>query len=359
MTILQVCAFAAEYPGNFITTLTRLENAMKEKGAVTIYAFPERAKGKGWCDELCRRTKVYFLPESNARIKPATYSLFKKIYKENSIDIMHSHFELYDVPATLTAPEKTRVFWHLHDPIAAGYVEQDAFRRLLTKLQYGAFSKRATMLTVSEKHGDFAASLGFKKDRIIYFPNGISTEKIKKVPAARQCENKALLLLGWDVMRKGVDVAVGAVSGSSDKEYLVDIVGLEKCEEYLKENKTEGISFLRPVTDINILFEKSRGFLHISRAEGQSYALLEAIYAGLPVICSDIPENLFAKQFKNIYWVKTGDSESLREAMDRLLASSCPTEEEIDYNRNIIDEKYSVNAWVKQCIEYYVRSVEV
>ena len=354
MVILQVCAFAAEYPGNFIATLTKLERAMEEKGSQTIYAFPERARGIAWCDELCGRTRVYFLPEANARIKPATYRAFKKIYSENDVDIMHSHFELYDVPATVTAPKKTRIFWHLHDPIGAGYEEQGVLRRFLTKLQYGTFSKRATMLTVSEKHGDFAAQLGFSKDRIIYFPNGINTDKIKRAPRQNERSEQQFLLLGWDVFRKGVDVACDAAKIIDRRDYSINVVGLDKCEEYLSENGSDNICFLRPVTDINVLFEKSRAFLHISRAEGQSYALLEAIYAGLPVICSDIPENLFAKMFRNIYWVKTGDKESLASQIRYILdEANVPGDEDIEFNRSIIDNKYSINAWVKQTVDYY------
>lgn len=355
MMVLQVCAFAAESPGNFIATLTALENKLRANGVCTIYAFPQRASDKAWCKALCQRTKVYFLPEANARILPETYKIFKKIYSENNISIVHSHFELYDMPATLMATKKTKVFWHLHDPIGDEYEKSSLSRRILTRVQYGWAGKRATLLTVSEKHGAFAASIGFPKKQIKYFPNGINTNRIKQVPIRDGVEEKKLLLLGWDVYRKGVDVLVDTAKLLERSDYSVHVVGLERCQEYLKLNPQDTIHFLRPVTDINTLFEDSNAFLHISRAEGQSYALLEAIYAGIPVICSDIPENLFAKQFKNIYWVKTGDSTDLAEKMRVVLdEDKAPTEEDIRFNREIIDEKYSIHAWVKQTISFYL-----
>ena len=52
MKILQVCAFGAPNPGNFIASLFALEDKMKEKGFETIYAFADTAKGKDWCMEL-------------------------------------------------------------------------------------------------------------------------------------------------------------------------------------------------------------------------------------------------------------------------------------------------------------------
>ena len=39
MTVLQVCAYGADYPGNFIASLEALEAALKDKGIHTIYAF--------------------------------------------------------------------------------------------------------------------------------------------------------------------------------------------------------------------------------------------------------------------------------------------------------------------------------
>ena len=110
MTVLQICAFGAPSPGNFISSLTSLEQTLSEEGIQTIYAFAETAKGRPWCEELCKRAKVYFLPVSHARILPKTYQIVRQIYQENQIDIVHSHFELYDIPATAMAPKNTKVF---------------------------------------------------------------------------------------------------------------------------------------------------------------------------------------------------------------------------------------------------------
>lgn len=46
MTVLQVCAYGADYPGNFIASLEALENALADKGVQTIYAFVDRAADK-------------------------------------------------------------------------------------------------------------------------------------------------------------------------------------------------------------------------------------------------------------------------------------------------------------------------
>ena len=44
MTILQVCAYAAPYEGNFIKSLKALGKVYEEKGDKMVYAFPESAR---------------------------------------------------------------------------------------------------------------------------------------------------------------------------------------------------------------------------------------------------------------------------------------------------------------------------
>ena len=174
MTVLQVCAFGAEYPGNFIASLEALECELNKFGIITIYAFIERARDKYWCKEIQKRTTVYFLPEAKARILPKTYSIFKRIYKENDITVVHSHFELFDIPATVCAPKNTKVFWHLHDPLT----EIKGLRGLLWKLQYGFFSKRAFLLSIAENYNEFAVRLGFKRENTAIILNAIQLNRI-------------------------------------------------------------------------------------------------------------------------------------------------------------------------------------
>lgn len=350
MTILQVCAFGAPSPGNFIAALTALESCMKERGIETIYAFAETAKGRPWCNALCQRTKVYFLPVAKARILPETYQIFRKIYCENTVDIIHSHFELYDIPATVTAPKNAKIFWHLHDPIKQFYMKGSLSRRLLTKVQYGVVGKRPdALLSVSSEHSGFVSSLGFPPEKIQLCPNGINTNSIHKVSPGKDIR---FLMFGWDVYRKGVDLAVSAAQTLSCPP-CIWIVGLDACKSYLSSANAPSIRYLPPVSDVNVLYREVTAFLHISRAEGQSYALLEAVYAGLPVICSDIPENEFARQFKNVTFVSNENIQQIASALHTVAQAPPPRDCDIAYNRAIIESSYSLQAWCHTIAAYY------
>lgn len=354
MVVLHVCAFAAPNAGNFIATLTQLEQTLGARGIQTIYAFSDGARDKSWCREIQKRTKVYFLPTANARILPETYRIFSAIHKENRVDIIHSHFELYDVPATVTAPKGARIFWHLHDALKENYMKAGTTRKLLTRLQYGIFSSRAVLLSVSEEHAAFAKDLGFPAEKIQYFPNGINTDRIKPVSFAQS--EGFFLQFGWEVIRKGVDLVVQAARLVRSADVRIVIVGQEKCREYLEENcPSDMIQYRTPVNDINALYCNAKAFLHVSRAEGLSYALLEAIYAGLPVICSDIPENQFARAFRNVFFVENENTEEIARTIDCVNSQASGVQQaDVDFNRALIRQQYSLDAWVDRLVRLYL-----
>lgn len=354
MTILQVCAFAAPNAGNFIACLTRLEKALDEKGVHTIYAFCDGAQDKDWCKEIQKRTEVYFLPTRHARILPETYQKMKEIYAKHDVSVVHSHFELYDIPATIMAPKGVKVFWHLHDAVQEHYEKAGNVKKLLIKLQYGMFSRRATLLSVSEKHAAFVERLGFSRERIVYFPNGINTKRIHRLEQLK--EDGCLLMFGWEVYRKGVDVVVKAMEKVVCENCKVVIIGQKECQKYLKEHGSDArLEYRCPVNDINQLYSQAKAFIHVSRSEGLSYALLEAIYAGLPVICSDIPENGFARVFKNVFFVPNEDDKAIAEKIDDICTQKQVFSPELaEYNRRIIEQDYSLEAWVSHLMQYYL-----
>lgn len=354
MTVLQVCAFAAPNGGNFIASLTYLENALVQKGIQTIYAFSDGAENKPWCREIQKRAKVYFLPTAKARILPQTYQIFGQIYRENEVTIVHSHFELYDIPATVMAPKRVKVFWHLHDALKTHYVSAGFARRLLMRVQYSSFWTRPVLLSVSKEHAAFAKNLGFKAKNICYFPNGINTARIQLASFLKK--EPRFLMFGWEVVRKGVDLVIEAAKGLAPDRCQIQIVGQSECKKYMEaQHGVPCIVYQSPVEDVNTLYQTASAFLHVSRAEGLSYALLEVIYAGIPVICSDIPENQFAKAFRNVFFVKNQDVDAIREMICKLSKEPVmPSQEDVAYNREAIDREYSVQAWVKKLTALYL-----
>lgn len=351
MKVLQVCAYAAPYEGNFIKSLKMLERRLKENEIEMLYAFPESAREISWCKQLSKQAKVYFLPLAKARIKYSTYAMLKKIYMENpDIAVVHSHFELYDIPVVMMASKGVKVFWHLHDGIE---VYSDIKNRVINWLQYGVFHNNATLLSVSEKHKDYVVRLGFPGERAFYLPNGIDLDRIQWVKDDKEHRKYDFLMFGWEFERKGVDLCVEACK-RIQKDINVAIVGEKAMEERIQQmGLSRGIDVIEPISDINELYRQAKCFLHISRAEGLSYALLEAIYAGLSVICSDIDENKFAEKFPTVQMVKNGDVESILHEMMQYTVRKNDNENAIVRAREIIEREYSVKSWTERILNYY------
>ena len=353
-SVLQACAYAAEYAGNFIASLTELEKELNKIGYNVIYCFPERAAGKNWCEKIRKRTKVYFLPEAKARILPKTYRIFRRIYKENEIAVLHSHFELYDMPATLTAPRNVKCFWHLHDPLTLSGTNRD----LLWKIQYGKVGKRATLISVADYYRRFVISLGFPEEQTCVLRNGIDLERIK-TESVRSEKKYDFLTFGWDFHRKGDDLILQACDRLWKDGYRFKILlnGNEKTwgplEEYLEGRVPEYLERENPKENVSELFEEARVFIQASRRETFSYAVCEAAYAGLPVICSDIPGVEWAHDIESVIFFESENADDLYHQMKSFLDGKKLENHTIEKSIEKISELYSLYCWAQKILNIY------
>ena len=258
---------------------------------------------------------------------------------------------MYDIPVNWSFPEKIRIFWHLHDAIE---MYSDFKNRLIHKIQYGWFHGKTILLSVSQKHKDYVLKCGFPSKQAYYLPNGVDIDRIRLVEVPVDERKYDFLIFGWEYERKGVDLCCQAVK-KLNRPIHVAVVGTKETSDLIRKDFEDihGVEVIPPQADINSLYNQTKCFLHISRAEGLSYALLEAVYAGLPVISSDIQENLFAKVFPTVHFVKNEDVSSIVKAMsDILLVSLIPSEAYLQ-SRCMIEKDYSISNWVTKLLERY------
>lgn len=356
-TILQVCAFGAPNPGNFIASLLLLENKLKKEGFETIYAFADTAKDKEWCLRLKKNHQVYFLPVAKARILPSTYAVLKKIFKENDISLVHTHFELYDIPVAVVAPKNVKIFWHLHDPLPD---HLSGLRGLLTRIQYGFMGKRAVLLSVSEYYRRQVIKIGFPKDQAVTILNGISLERIKPVTTDRKNRTYTFLTFCWDYYRKGTDLILSVCDRLYEEGYRFKILlnGNDQTwihvKEYYREKIPTYVECGDSVRDVNILYDNTIAFIQASRRETFSYAVCEAAFAGLPVISSSIPGLEWAQGIPTVLFFKKEDIDGLYECMKKIVSETwIPDEQEVANSRAAIKNKFSLDIWCEKIIKMY------
>lgn len=357
MMVLQVCAYGADYAGNFIASLEALENGLAEKGIKTIYAFIDRAADKEWCQKIEARTKVYYLPEAKARILPETYRIFKQIYRENEISIVHSHFELYDIPATIMAPKGVRLFWHLHDPVHMA--SQKTSRRILTKIQYGAVGRKAHLLAVADEYRKMVISLGFPEQQTTTVVNGLDLSRVTQVSGPRTQIEYDFLTFGWDFLRKGDDLILDACDKLWEEGYRFKLLlngnnlTWPKLDAYLNGRNPGYLIRGNPVKDVDALLHESCVFIQASRRETFSYAVCEAAYAGLPVISTDIAGLEWAHDLPTVDFVPGENVHALYLAMKQYLDGKSFTLSQYDQSRSVIEAKYSTKEWTRKVLTHY------
>ena len=356
MDILQVCAYAAEYEGNFIKSLYSLENQLARLGHNVIYAFPENAKEKVWCQQLQKRAKVYYLPLRMARILPQTYLQLRKIIKENNINIVHSHFELYDIPCNTMGNKKVKVFWHLHDPINKS---SQITRNILNKLQYSIFSRNAKLLAVNDFYRNVVIKLGFNKNNTVTVLNGIDLSRIT-YPYNKEKHKYDFLTFGWDFERKGSDIIFRALEKLSKEGYRFKLLfncnecTIESVKSFFNNIIPEWIDIGMPVENINEIFSISRTFIQASRRETFSYAVCEAAYAGMDVISSDISGLEWAHKLPTVEFFDNEDVDGLYLLLKRRLdEGNLLNNDDIISSREQIENNFSTEVWAKNIIKHY------
>ena len=356
MTVLQVCAYGAAYAGNFIASLEALETELNRRNIRTIYAFVGRAGEQAWCKEIEQRTKVYYLPEAKARILPETYEIFRKIYRENDISIVHSHFELYDIPATVMAKPGTKIFWHLHDPIYSA--SQRTSRRILTKLQYGLVGKRATLISVADAYRETVVGMGFPEEQTTTIVNGLDLGRVERQNPTRTAQYD-FLTFGWDFHRKGGDLILDACKLLAAEGYRFRLLfngnalTWPKLTEYLQGPDPEWLTRGEPVENINALFADSRVFIQASRRETFSYAVCEAAYAGLSVISTDIAGLEWAHDLPSVDFVPGDNVQALYAAMKQYLEGKSFSAAQYACSGSVIADKYSTEVWTRKILAHY------
>jgi glycosyltransferase involved in cell wall biosynthesis len=105
-----------------------------------------------------------------------------------------------------------------------------------------------------------------------------------------------------------------------------------------------------PRQELYQLFREARGFIYPSTFEGFGMPVLEAMAAGVPVACSDIPP-LREIAGSTVHYFDPGSETQIRDALERLAAGKIPTEAAEQRAREFTWEKTS-----RETLDYLSKS---
>ena len=187
-------------------------------------------------------------------------------------------------------------------------------------------------------------------------PNGVDLES-HKIPD-RDWSHPRLLSAGRIVHQKGLDLAMRALGGLKEFDWVWNIAGdgpqMPVLQSLAKElGIADRVFFLGWQSRPQLMkgYQQANVFLFPSRHEGMPNAMLEAMASGLPVIASCIAgsEELVIDG-ETGYLVPSEDVESLRIALKKVLVYPALREQMGRASRQYVEASYSWESTARQYV---------
>lgn len=168
------------------------------------------------------------------------------------------------------------------------------------------FLARLTDILITINLEDYRRAKKFKAKKVVYVPGiGVNTDKFKKINVDRNEKRKDLgvsqndiviLSIGEMIKRKNYETALRTIAKLKNDNVKYLICGTGQLENDLKEmalnlNILDKVIFLGFRNDIPEICMVADLFLFPSFQEGLPVSVMEAMAAGLPIVCSSIRGN--------------------------------------------------------------------
>lgn len=368
MNVLITADYRAPSSGNFIASLLELAERMREAGNETYFLFPDNGKGGySWSRWLEGNGFSVRLMDMNLS-EDEKVVILKKIVSENKIDLIHTHFGLCHRILLNRRNELHNVKVLVHDHMdfsPEGNLQKQKLRTLMWSAIY-QFKGVGVVSVMERKHKSYFLT---SKKRRWFVPNGLSLRRNVPKELTREErrhqlgiaeEQKLCLFLGWDMYRKGVDIAVKAVADlrRRDPGVHLGLVGFGdkpsvNALKWIRERTgiepvCDWIHFFPSTEDMFSYHRAADVYLSASRKEAFSYGLLEAISQNTPVVVSDIEGTAWAKEYNKCLCYPVEDAHACAEAIGAALTRRAEVS-----NKDVLLERYGVDGWCRAIMGIY------
>lgn len=291
------------------------------------------------------------------------FKQLKKIIDSNQYDIIHCHTPVGGVLTRLaskqTRKKGTKVIYTAH-----GFHFFKGAHSINWLLFYPVekYCAKYTDVLITINQEDYKRAQKFKANKVVYVPGvGVDTKKFSSLDVDRNekrkelgiVENQSVLLsVGELSKRKNHEVVIKALAKLNNLDIVYLICGQGELDRYLKAKANElnvNVKFLGFRKDIAQIAMIADVFVFPSLQEGLPVALIEAMAAGLPVVCSKIRGNTdLIKEGKGGYLIRHDDVEGFAENIKKVLNGNTELcrkikryniEEVKKYDKGIVEEK--------------------
>ena len=365
MNVMIAATYSAPKSGNFIPSVIALGRLITRNGGTAVYVVPEE---RDWADWIRKEGFDIVITGKQTMKSDNQIELLKQLIEKYQIDIIHLHFGMFHHVATHHTKELKDVKIIIHDHMGFSPHSNMLKQRLLLivhSLEY--VLKGISLIAVQKKKAESYLLLRKKW----YIPNGLSLERnIDYSMTREECRetlgvkpsDKVCLLLGWDMKRKGFDIALKAIKKcrKMDSDIVLGLIGLgqgapdNNTREFMARETPDidpdepWIKYFNNYEDIFAVYRAVEVYLMASRNEGLPYSVLEAISQDTPIVVSDIHENRFAKSYSNSYYYPVEEIDACAEAIMKAMKTGF-----IETNSAEFLKKYGVDEWCQRILEVY------
>lgn len=273
------------------------------------------------CPSIARRKKPDVLLSPNNTLPNLLVAYFVHVLSKVPLVVTVHHFDFPELEKKANVASTYRVYKK------AGFSSSVAFVKALTFSMMLGFVKRSDVcITVSNYTARFLLKNGISRDKICVSGNGVDIDSIEQVKPEKKVYDG--IFVGRISRDKGIFDLVQIwrrVTARKPESKLV-VVGqgpdLLKLEDLIEDNNMSTNMILTGScrnAELYALLKASKVFLFPSRFEGWGLAVGEALGAGLPVVCYDIPalREVFG-ECRSVFFTRVGDVERFAQTIVKI-----------------------------------------
>jgi glycosyltransferase involved in cell wall biosynthesis len=293
LRVVHLAAYGGAHRGSFIPMLEAARAVAESRGSAFEAILDEGVERLRWYEELAAtEMRIRLAPALGLRARARWLS---ELLAEGGPALLHTHFSAWDLPAALAArgENEASVVWHLHSRLQPG---ARASARNAVRFSLAARSVER-ILCVGPEVRDRAIARFASRERTVLFPNGIDLQRYPAQGAAARSAARArlgledagsvLAFFGWDWETKGGPLFMDVLGelARRGREVTALVVG---ADQRVGASRATGVVALPSAEDACDFYAAADVFIAASVAEGFSFALVEALASGTPVVASDI-----------------------------------------------------------------------
>lgn len=313
-------------PGGAETVVAQLAARLQAAGAHNVVFLP--ANGEGWLERRLSGSGAaieYF--HVDRPVSPACERSLRQAFVRHRISVAHSHEFSMAVYGAWTS-------WRLGIPhvitMHGGRYYADRLRRRLALGAAVAMSARTAAVSAPLTR-QLSQDLRMRPGKIVTIPNGVEYVEPARVTLRSELQlasgDRLLVAVGNLYPVKGHRYLIDALSLLADRYPALHLAisGRGELESALRARAADlglerRVHLLGLRADVAGILAAADVFVLPSLSEGLPLALLEAMFAGCPIVASDVGETRKALDAGRAgVLVEPGQPEALAGALDRML----------------------------------------